>query len=92
MPPCPHCGFANRQEELFCVGCKSPLSPICSACGAEGLVGARFCEGCGSSFTQADVPEASLAGGMVMPTGPGSVDTTGIFVWKRHCTVALSSS
>ena len=49
---CPSCGFENRADSRFCLGCGAELTAACPECGRDLPPGARFCDGCGQSLAE----------------------------------------
>jgi predicted ATPase/class 3 adenylate cyclase len=46
--PCPRCGRSAADDDRFCGGCGTELTPACAQCGRPLAVDAAFCTGCGT--------------------------------------------
>ncbi len=56
---CRSCGYANRADAKFCLGCGAQLVLACAACGRELPPAARFCDACGQRVGDAPQPAAA---------------------------------
>jgi class 3 adenylate cyclase/tetratricopeptide (TPR) repeat protein len=55
---CPRCSQTNPAGSTYCQACGALLSAVCSGCGREVDLEARFCASCGRALPRADPPRA----------------------------------
>ncbi len=57
---CAACGYENREQANFCLGCGASLAMSCPRCNSELPAGARFCDCCGAALGDSRIRPSDL--------------------------------